>query len=70
MRRYTATIMALAMAALFAGAAAVPTSVSADALPVEQQCGKLKSDDPVLNGWCTAITRRKGNCLACHGVTS
>ncbi len=70
MRTYKTTMVAFGAAALLSGTAALPTSAAAESLPDEQQCSKLKSDDAVMKGWCVAITRRKGNCLACHGVNT
>lgn len=61
----------LGATALLAGTLATMPVASADTLPDEQQCKQaMKTADNVIKGWCVAITRRKGNCLACHGVTT
>lgn len=71
MRKTTFTTAAFSAAALLAGALATMPVASADTLPDEQQCRKVaKTGNNVIKGWCAAITRRKGNCLACHGVTT
>lgn len=41
-----------------------------DVLPTESQCRKLENPDAVMKGWCVTISRRKGNCLACHQVVT
>ncbi len=64
------TVVICGAASLLIGALSVPTFVSADSLPDEGQCRKAKPADAVTQGWCVAITRRKGNCLACHSVTT
>ncbi len=70
MRKTTYTV-AFGAAALLAGTLATMPVASAETLPDEKQCGKAaKTGNNVLKGWCAAITRRKGNCLACHGVTT
>lgn len=71
MRKTTFTTAVFGAAALVAGALATMPAASADTLPDEKQCRKaVKTADDVIKGWCAAITRRKGNCLACHGVTT
>ena len=49
-----------------------PAAVSADSyfLPTDKQCSKLKNADAETQGWCAAINRRKGNCLACHTIVT
>ena len=34
--------------------------------PTEDGCRKVQDPDNVMKGWCSAISRKKGNCLACH----
>ena len=35
--------------------------------PTEKQCKSVvKTADSVIKGWCAAISRKAGNCLACH----
>lgn len=38
----------------------------AETLPNEGDCRKVENPSEAVKGWCVAITRRKGNCLACH----
>ncbi|MDH3638344.1 MAG: sulfur oxidation c-type cytochrome SoxX [Gammaproteobacteria bacterium] len=59
----------LGAVALVMSASFVPTAV-ADSLPDENQCKKNKPTETVTAGWCAAIIRQKGNCLACHYVTT
>lgn len=59
----------LGFVALIFSAVIVPTA-AAETLPDENQCKKANPNDPVTAGWCTAIIRTKGNCLACHYVTT
>ncbi len=71
MHNKTLTTAVFGAAALFAGTLATMPAASADTLPDEKQCKTAaKKADNVIKGWCVAITRRKGNCLACHGVTT
>ena len=48
----------------------MPAAIAGDALPDEKQCKSNKPTDAETQGWCAAINRRKGNCLACHAVTT
>ena len=41
-----------------------------DFLPTDKQCSKLENPDAATKGWCAAINRRKGNCLACHNIVT
>ncbi len=34
--------------------------------PDESACLASPPTDEILQGWCLAITRNKGNCVACH----
>ncbi|HED15048.1 MAG TPA: sulfur oxidation c-type cytochrome SoxX [Gammaproteobacteria bacterium] len=52
---------------LFGSMVTIPQA-SAASLPTEKQCKKAKNLDQVTQGWCVAITRKKGNCLACHAI--
>ena len=71
MRKKIFTTAVFGAAALLAGTLATMPVASADTLPDEKQCKKAaKTADNTIKGWCVAITRRKGNCLACHGVTT
>jgi len=52
---------------LFASMVTIPQAAAAT-LPTEKQCKKAKNLDQATQGWCVAITRKKGNCLACHDI--
>ncbi len=41
-----------------------------DFLPTEKQCSSLENPDAKTKGWCVAINRRQGNCLACHIIVT
>jgi sulfur-oxidizing protein SoxX len=60
-------ILAAVSAVLLLGLASsyMPIAAAGD-LPTEKGCKKLKEADNAMKGWCAAITRKKGNCLACH----
>ena len=71
MRKLNAMWAALGTAAIISGTFAVaPSTLAADSLPDDKQCSKDKDKikDAETQGWCVAIHRRKGNCLACHQV--
>jgi len=70
--RKTFSLVATAGAVLLAGnLAMMPVAAAAgDSLPTEKGCKKAKPTDAVTKGWCALITRKKGNCLACHDVVT
>ena len=70
MRKFPSFCAAILAAGALSGAFSVQTAVAGDTLPTDKECSKLKSADAETKGWCTAINRRKGNCLACHMVTT
>ncbi|MDH3690526.1 MAG: sulfur oxidation c-type cytochrome SoxX [Gammaproteobacteria bacterium] len=39
-----------------------------DTLPSEDQCGRIPTAETPVLGWCIAIQKHKGNCLACHRI--
>ncbi len=41
----------------------------AETFPTDKDCKNVENPDAVVKGWCVAINRRKGNCLACHTMT-
>ncbi len=45
------------------------SSAFAESFPTDKDCKKVENPDAVMKGWCVAIDRRKGNCLACHTMT-
>ena len=64
-------IVSLLGAALLFSASAFITTANAgsdgsDPLPTDKQCSKLENKSTEIAGWCAAVDRRKGNCLACH----
>jgi sulfur-oxidizing protein SoxX len=60
---------AITVLALFSlGQAAVDTAAADEFLPTDSECSKLENPDTMTKGWCVAINRRKGNCLACHNI--
>ena len=61
-------IVSLLGAALLFSASAIVTTANAgsDPLPTDKQCSKLENKSTEVAGWCAAVDRRKGNCLACH----
>lgn len=44
----------------------LPTHAQQKIWPDEQQCQERSADTEILEGWCIAIDRRRGNCIACH----
>lgn len=58
-------IVSLFGAALILGASAT-TANAQDTLPTETDCSKIENKSPEIAGWCAAVNRRQGNCLACH----
>jgi sulfur-oxidizing protein SoxX len=41
----------------------------AETFPTEKDCNNVENPDAIMKGWCVAINRRAGNCLACHTMT-
>ena len=58
-------IVSLISAALILGASA-STANAMDTLPTDKQCSSMENKSAEVAGWCAAVDRRKGNCLACH----
>lgn len=67
MRKLTKIAAAMGVATLFAGAA-IPAAHAEDPLPTDKQCSENPPSDALTQGWCAAIIRSKGNCLACHDM--
>jgi len=64
-------IVSILGAALLIGSSAISTTAIAashggNMLPTDKQCSKMKDQSTEIAGWCAAVDRRKGNCLACH----
>ncbi|HJL65726.1 MAG TPA: sulfur oxidation c-type cytochrome SoxX [Arenicellales bacterium] len=53
---------------LLAGTAGYAPIAAADRLPTEEGCKELFNITQNKKGWCAAINRKKGNCLACHAI--
>lgn len=56
--------------ALLALGGGINTAVAQEYLPTDKQCRSLENPDAATQGWCAAINRRKGNCLACHNIAT
>ncbi len=67
MRKTSKIATAISMVALLGGAMNIASADEAP-LPTDKECGKLKPTDAITKGWCAAIIRSKGNCLACHDI--
>ena len=59
-------IVSILGAALLISASAGFSTASAEALPTDKGCKKIENKTSEMKGWCTAVNRKKGNCLACH----
>ena len=69
--RKSLSLVTAAGAALIAGSLAMmPAAVADDMLPTEKGCKSVKDPDAAMKGWCVAINRKKGNCLACHDIVT
>ncbi len=67
--RYKNLIATVSTAILLIGGTIMPIGASAqESWPTDKQCSKLKDKGAILKGWCAAINRRTGNCLACHMI--
>jgi len=71
MRRPTSVIVGAGAALLLATLVAIPTAHAAGSAPKSDVC-KDKANpptDPVVQGGCVAIDRKKGNCYVCHMIS-
>lgn len=68
MLRFKQALAAAGMAALVAGGSAVAPMASAQTFPAESGCSGIENPTQEQKGWCVAINRRQGNCLACHTI--
>jgi len=68
MRKTNKIATAVAVAALLGGAMAGAARAEDAPFPTDKQCAKNKPTDTVTKGWCAAVIRSKGNCLACHDI--
>ena len=62
--------LAVVAAAILSIASAYTSLSLAGPLPTEKECGAIENPDAATKGWCTAIARRKGNCLGCHVIVT
>ena len=67
MLKLKTALIAFVAAIAFAVTAGVGPVAQAGDWPTDKQCKKVAKDaDSILKGWCAAINRKGGNCLACH----
>ena len=62
----TNRIVSLLGSALIIYASATFSTAFAESLPTDKGCKNIENKSSELNGWCIAVDRFKGNCLACH----
>ena len=71
MRFFHRAGMALAvLASVLIGQTAGNVATAEEFLPTDGECSKLEDADTATKGWCVAINRRKGTCLACHNIVT
>src|SRR6056300_1427595 len=67
MRRLKTGLLAFAAAVSMILTVGVSPVAQAGEWPTDKECKKVAKDaDSVIKGWCVAVNRRGGNCLACH----
>lgn len=67
MLKLKTALVAFGAAIVLAATAGYGPAAQAGDWPTEEQCKEVAKDgDTIIKGWCTAISRRAGNCLACH----
>ena len=67
MLKLKTAVVAFGAAIVLAATAGYGPAAQAGDWPTEKHCKKVAKDgDTIIKGWCTAITRKAGNCLACH----
>ena len=64
--RFDRIVSLFGAALLFSASATLSTANAQDMLPTDADCKTIENKSSELKGWCTAVNRRKGNCLACH----
>ena len=64
--RLTRIVSLFGAALLFSASATLTTANAQDTLPTDKACSKIETKSSELAGWCAAVDRRQGNCLACH----
>ena len=55
---------------VFCASASLSTVSASDVLPTDKECKKIENKDTELAGWCAAVDRFVGNCLACHKMVT
>jgi len=67
MRRLKTGLLAFAAAVSMILTVGVSPVAQAGEWPTDKECKKVAKDaDSIIKGWCVAVNRRGGNCLACH----
>jgi len=64
--RLTRIVSLFGAALLFSASATLTTANAQDTLPTDKACSEIETKSSELAGWCAAVNRRQGNCLACH----
>lgn len=68
MRLFSRAVMPATAVLLLAGLAyAAPSLAAGGRAPTAAQC-KSKPSDPVTAGGCIVISKKLGNCMACHAI--
>lgn len=68
--RLTRIVSLFGAALLFSASATLTTAHAEDTLPTDKACSEIENKSSELAGWCAAVDRRKGNCLACHQMVT
>lgn len=68
MLRFTKAFAVFGLAALVTTGVAMSPDAKAETWPTESECRSLNDPSIEIEGWCTAIIRREGNCLGCHTI--
>lgn len=64
--RFNRIVSLFGAALLLSASATLSTAYAQDTLPIDKDCKAIKDKSAEISGWCAAVNRRKGNCLACH----
>ena len=67
MLKLKTALVAFGAAIVLAATAGYGPAAQAGDWPTGDQCKEVAKDgDTIIKGWCAAISRKAGNCLACH----
>ena len=67
MHKIRTALLTVAAAFALVATASISPVAHAGEWPTDKECGKVAKDaDSIIKGWCVAVNRRGGNCLACH----